>query len=192
MTFDPEIDKKAHAEADKLRNEWVIKVTGQVIARPDDMINSKMDTGEIEVEIKELEILNESKTPPFELEEEKKIDVNEHLRLKYRYIDLRRPEIQNLLKTKADFIDHIRQYMRGRGFTEVATPILANSSPEGARDFLIPSRLHQGKFYALPQAPQQFKQLLMVGGLDKYFQIAPCFRDEDSRMDPALWRILPA
>ncbi|MEA3450035.1 MAG: aspartate--tRNA ligase [Patescibacteria group bacterium] len=183
IKFDPEINKEAHKEADRLRSEWVIKVTGIVAARPDDMINKKMTTGEIEVEINQLEILSEAKTPPFELEEEKNIEVNEQLRLKYRYIDLRRKELQNLIKLKANFIDHIRQYMRKRDFMEVPTPILANSSPEGARDFLIPSRLHEGKFYALPQAPQQFKQLLMVGGVDKYFQIAPCFRDEDTRMD---------
>jgi aspartyl-tRNA synthetase len=183
IKFDPEIDKTAYKEADKLRSEWVLQATGTVVARPEDMINKKMKTGEIEVEITKLKILNQAKTPPFELEEEKHIEVNEQLRLKYRYIDLRRKELQDLIRLKAEFIDYCRQYMIKRGFTEVNTPILANSSPEGARDFLIPSRLHEGKFYALPQAPQQFKQLLMVGGLDKYFQVAPCFRDEDTRMD---------
>lgn len=183
ITFDPEVDKTAHEQADKLRSEWVVKVTGKVIARPDDMINKKMATGEIEVEISELEILNQSKTPPFELDEEKSTEANESIRLKHRFIDLRRTKIQEMLKTKAEIIDYCRQYMRRHDFTEVQTPILANSSPEGARDFLIPSRFYPGKFFALPQAPQQFKQLLMVGGLDRYFQVAPCFRDEDTRMD---------
>ncbi len=183
IKFDPDINKEALEEADKLRSEWVIKATGKVIARPDDMINKKMDTGEIEVEITELEILNKSKTPPFELDEEKASEANEHTRLQYRFVDLRRQKIQNMLETKDKFISHCRDYMHKEGFTEVQTPILANSSPEGARDFLIPSRFYPGKFFALPQAPQQFKQLLMVGGVDKYFQVAPCFRDEDTRMD---------
>lgn len=183
IKFDPEINKEAHAEADKLRSEWVIRAKGKVAARPDDMINSKMKTGEVEVEIFELEILNQSKTPPFELDEEKAKEANEAIRLKYRFIDLRRQKVQEMLKTKDAVIQHIRGYFQAKDFVEVQTPILANSSPEGARDFLIPSRLHQGKFFALPQAPQQFKQLLMVGGMDKYFQIAPCFRDEDTRMD---------
>jgi len=166
-----------------LRSEWVIKVSGQVLARPADMINSKLKTGEVEVGAEELEILNKSETPPFEIDQEKAEEANENLRLQYRFIDLRRPELQKLLVLKDKYIQHIRNYFHKLGFTEVQTPILANSSPEGARDFLVPSRLHPGKFYALPQAPQQFKQLLMVGGVDKYFQIAPCFRDEDPRMD---------
>ncbi len=183
IKFDPEINKEAHGNADKLRSEWVIKATGKVVARPDDMVNKKMATGEVEVEILELEILNKSKTPPFELDEEKAKEANEQTRLQYRFIDLRRQKIQNMLKTKDEFITHCRSYMHDQGFTEIQTPILANSSPEGARDFLIPSRFYPGKFFALPQAPQQFKQLLMVGGVDKYFQVAPCFRDEDTRMD---------
>lgn len=183
IKFDPEIDKSAHTEADKLRSEWVICATGKVVERPADMLNPKMATGEIEVEISKLEILNKSKTPPFELDEEKASEANESVRLKYRFVDLRREKIQKMLETKAGIFNYARDYFRNLGFTEVQTPILANSSPEGARDFLIPSRLYPGKFFALPQAPQQFKQLLMVGGLDKYFQIAPCFRDEDTRMD---------
>lgn len=183
IKFDPEIDKDAHTKADQLRSEWVIKIKGVVIPRPDDMINSKLKTGEIEIEVKDLEILNKSKTPPFELNEEKAGEANEAIRLQYRFIDLRREKIQKMLQTKDGLITHCRDYMRRNGFTEIQTPILANSSPEGARDFLIPSRLYPGKFFALPQAPQQFKQLLMVGGVDKYFQIAPCFRDEDTRMD---------
>ncbi|MCK5211612.1 aspartate--tRNA ligase [Candidatus Parcubacteria bacterium] len=185
IKFDPELNKKTHTLAEKLRSEWVIKAVGKVVGRPGDMVNSKLRTGEIEIQVDELEVLNQSKTPPFELEEEKKIEVKENIRLKYRYIDLRRPELQDLLDLKDKFIQHCRAYMSKLGFVEVQTPILASSSPEGARDFLVPSRLHQGQFYALPQAPQIFKQLLMVGGMDKYFQIAPCFRDEDSRMDRA-------
>ena len=183
IKFDPAIDKKAWQEADKLRSEWVIRITGHVLARPDDMINPKLKTGEVEVGVNNMEILNKSKTPPFEIDEEKSDEANENLRLRYRFVDLRRPELQKLLELKDKYIQHIRDYFHKLGFIEVQTPILANSSPEGARDFLVPSRLHPGKFYALPQAPQQFKQLLMVGGIDKYFQIAPCFRDEDPRMD---------
>jgi len=183
IKFDPAIDKVAHEKADKLRSEWVIKVSGIVAVRPDDMINKKMKTGVVEVEINALEILNKSKTPPFELDEEKAKEANEAIRLKYRYIDLRRSKIQDMLKKKNAIIQHMRQYFQKKDFIEIQTPILANSSPEGARDFLIPSRFYPGKFFALPQAPQQFKQLLMVGGLDRYFQIAPCFRDEDTRMD---------
>ncbi|MDR3583511.1 MAG: aspartate--tRNA ligase [Candidatus Pacebacteria bacterium] len=183
IKFDPAIDEKAWQEADRLRSEWVLKITGVVLARPDDMVNQKMETGEVEIGVHALEVLNKSKTPPFEIDEEKAEEANETLRLKYRFIDLRRPELQSLLSKKAKYIQHIRNYFNEREFVEVQTPILANSSPEGARDFLVPSRLYPGKFYALPQAPQQFKQLLMVGGVDKYFQIAPCFRDEDPRAD---------
>jgi aspartyl-tRNA synthetase len=183
LTFNPDVSQEALKKADKLRNEWVIKVKGKVGLRPNDMINKKLKTGEIEIKCLEIEILSKSKTPPFELDEEKNIETNEASRLKYRFIDLRRPKLQEILKIKNEFFQHIRKYFNDRNFIEIQTPILANSSPEGARDFLVPSRLYQGKFYALPQAPQQFKQLLMIGGLDKYFQIAPCFRDEDPRMD---------
>ena len=183
LTFDPKISAEALAEADKLRNEWVIKVKGAVRLRPAEMINKKMPTGEIEIDRSSIKILSKSKTPPFELNEEKSGEANEALRLKYRFVDLRRPKLQQMLKIKDEFFGHMRKYFHERGFIEVQTPILANSSPEGARDFLVPSRLYPGKFYALPQAPQQFKQLLMVGGLDRYFQIAPCFRDEDPRLD---------
>ena len=183
LTFDPKISESALIEADKLRHEWVIKIKGKVAPRPDDMINKKLKTGEIEIDCEAIEILAKSKTPPFELNEEKAEESNEALRLKYRFIDLRRAKLQSMLKIKDEFFQHIRKYFQANGFIEIQTPILANSSPEGARDFLVPSRYYPGKFYALPQAPQQFKQLLMVGGLDKYFQIAPCFRDEDPRMD---------
>lgn len=183
VKFNPTINENAHTEADKLRSEWVIKVEGAVVGRPDDMLNEKMDTGMIEIEVSGLEVLNTSKTPPFELIEEKGTEANENIRLKYRFIDLRRPKVQEMLKVRDELIRHIRGYFHSKDFREVQTPILANSSPEGARDWLVPSRIYPGKFYALPQAPQQFKQLLMVGGVDRYFQIAPCFRDEDPRMD---------
>ena len=183
IKFDPEVSAQAHEIADKLRNEWVINIVGKVVARPSEMINPKLKTGEIEVEVAKLEILNEAKTPPFDVSGEKGGEANEALRLKYRYLDLRRQKVRKQLELKAEFIEHIRQYFRKNDFVEVQTPILGASSPEGARDFLVPSRIYEGKFFALPQAPQQFKQLLMVGGFDRYFQIAPCFRDEDPRKD---------
>jgi len=182
ITFDP-IKNDAGKMADQLRSEWVIKVSGIVVERPKEMINKKLPTGGIEIEAEELVVLNESKTPPFEIDEEKGVEVNENLRLKYRFIDLRRPKLQEMLKVRDEVIRYMRSYFHKHDFREVQTPILANSSPEGARDWLVPSRLYPGKFYALPQAPQQFKQLLMVAGVDRYFQIAPCFRDEDPRMD---------
>jgi aspartyl-tRNA synthetase len=182
VTFDPEQSKDAWAVADKARSEWVLKVTGKVIARPDAMVNDKIETGAIEIEAGTLEVLNEAKTPPFEINDPEN-KVNEDIRLKYRYLDLRNDWLIDRMHKRAELMHYIRGHMHGKGFTEVQTPILANSSPEGARDFLVPSRLHPGKFYALPQAPQQFKQLLMVGGFDKYYQIAPCFRDEDPRAD---------
>jgi len=183
IKFNPTDNQQLSVYITELRSEWVIKVSGKVVSRPVEMKNLKLKTGEIEIEAIELEILNKSKTPPFELDEERTGEVHENLRLQYRFIDLRRPSAQALLELKAKFIQHMRTYFQRLDFIEVQTPILANSSPEGARDFLIPSRFYPGKFYALPQAPQQFKQLLMVGGVDRYFQIAPCFRDEDPRMD---------
>lgn len=179
VKFDPQ----TLPEADRLRSEWVIQVTGTVVPRPADMVNEKMATGGIEVDVAALNVLSEAKTPPFELEEEKENATNENLRLQYRFIDLRRPKLQEMLRVRDEMIRAIRAYFHARDFREVQTPILANSSPEGARDWLVPSRLYPGKFYALPQAPQQFKQLLMVAGTDRYFQIAPCFRDEDPRND---------
>jgi aspartyl-tRNA synthetase len=181
IKFDPKISQTAWDEANKVRSEWVLKASGEVLARPKDMINPKMVTGEIEVAITDIEILAQSKTPPFEIDQDK--NVNEEIRLKYRFLDLRKPKLQEMLKIRDLMIRDIRAYFHKHDFIEVQTPILANSSPEGARDFLVPSRIYPGKFYALPQAPQQFKQLLMVAGLDRYFQIAPCFRDEDPRMD---------
>ncbi len=169
--------------AETIKPEWVLQIIGPVRARGEGQTNPEMKTGAIEIPATEIKILSQSKLMPFELNEDKTGLANEALRLKYRYLDLRRPKIQEMLRTKDRMITIIREYFHAHDFTEVQTPILASSSPEGARDFLIPSRLHPGKFYALPQAPQQFKQLLMVGGLDRYFQIAPCFRDEDPRLD---------
>jgi len=183
VKFNPEVNKEALAKAEALRSEWVIQVVGKVIARPVEMINEKLVTGEIEIEVVELSILNKSKTPPFVLDDEKSEEANENIRLKYRYVDLRRPKMQEMLRVRDEMIRDMRKYFYDRDFREVQTPILTSSSPEGARDFIVPSRIYPGNFYALPQAPQQFKQLLMVGGVDRYFQIAPCFRDEDSRMD---------
>lgn len=180
VVFDP--GSFAHySEAEKLRSEWVIRVSGEVRKRLTGAERKDNPTGDIEMLVSAIEILSEAKTPPFEIDQDK--DVNEELRLQYRFLDLRRPRLQEMMMKRDQLITHIRQYMHSRHFTEVQTPILANSSPEGARDYLVPSRLHPGTFYALPQAPQQFKQLLMVAGLDRYFQIAPCFRDEDPRAD---------
>lgn len=181
LTANPKKSKEVWKVADTIRNEAVVRVEGTVVKRPSDMINVTIATGEVEVEVTEIEILSVSKALPFDID--KSEGVNEELRLAYRFLDLRSERLQRILKLRDEVIAHVRSYMRGHGFTEVQTPILANSSPEGARDFLVPSRLHPGTFYALPQAPQQFKQLLMVGGLDRYFQIAPCFRDEDPRAD---------
>lgn len=168
--------------ASTLRPEWVIEVIGKVSKRPGGMVNDKIPTGQVEIEIKELKILNEAKTPPFEIAEDGK-KINEELRLKYRYLDLRRRKIRNNLVIRHKIIRLIRNFMSKKGFLEIETPILTKSTPEGARDYLVPSRLHPGEFYALPQAPQQLKQLLMVAGIEKYFQLARCFRDEDLRGD---------
>jgi len=181
LTFDPSKQKTAWQQAEDLRSEYVIQINGTVRRRPPDMVNSNIATGEIEVLVNHLTILSQAKALPFAIDADTAI--NEELRLKYRFLDLRRPYLQKMLRRRDEFIAHVRHYMKNQGFTEVQTPILANSSPEGARDFLVPSRLHPGKFYALPQAPQQYKQLLMVAGVDRYFQIAPCFRDEDPRAD---------
>ena len=181
VVFSPETSSDSFSLAEKLRNEYVISVTGQVIARPEGTINPNMATGEIEVMAESAVILSESKTPPIYIEEG--IDADETVRLKYRYLDLRRPELQRNLITRHRVTKLVRDFLDARGFLEIETPMLIKSSPEGARDFLVPSRINPGKFYALPQSPQLFKQLLMVGGFEKYFQIARCFRDEDLRAD---------
>lgn len=174
--------KEAFEVSESLRDEFVISATGVVRERAPELQNPNLPTGTIEIVVDSLEILNRSEPVPVNTHDEGSAS-SEELRLKYRYLDLRRPSMQNILKRRAEYYRIMRQYMDEHGFIEITTPILANSSPEGARDFLIPSRLHPGKFYALPQAPQQFKQLLMVGGVPRYYQIAPCFRDEDPRAD---------
>jgi aspartyl-tRNA synthetase len=182
VVFDPEDDKNSWETANGFRSEYVVKATGKVRARPDGQANPKMYTGEIEVIISHVELISKAKTPPFELDIHAE-EANEEIRLKYRYLDIRRQKIQDFIKFRSSMTTYTRNWFTQRDFLDVQTPILANSSPEGARDFLVPSRLNPGTFYALPQAPQQFKQLLMVWGIDKYFQIAPCFRDEDPRAD---------
>ena len=180
LVFNPE-RAEAFKVAEELRDEFVIAATGVVHEREEGLKNPNLETGAIEILVDNLEILNRAETLPIQPFSENQ--ANEELRFKYRYLDLRRPKIQTMLKKRAEMYRIIHDYMDGRDFIEVATPILANSSPEGARDFLIPARLQEGKFYALPQAPQQFKQLLMVGGVPRYYQLAACFRDEDPRAD---------
>ena len=180
LVFNPEASE-AFARAEELRDEFVISASGEVRERGEGLVNPNIASGTIEIHAHDVRILNRSETLPIQPVSESQ--ANEELRLRYRYLDLRRPKMQHMLKKRAEMFSVIREYMEDNDFTEVTTPILANSSPEGARDFLIPSRLHEGKFYALPQAPQQFKQLLMVGGVSRYYQLAACFRDEDPRAD---------
>ena len=174
-------DSPVFAEIEKLRSEWCIRIDGNVMLRDESLINAKIPTGEVEVFIRDLEILGQAEELPLMVFGEQ--DYPEETRLRYRYLDLRRQKLQDNMKLRSDVVASIRRKMWDRNFREYQTPIITASSPEGARDFLVPSRLHPGKFYALPQAPQQFKQLIMVSGFDKYFQIAPCFRDEDPRAD---------
>ena len=181
LVVTPEVEE-AFKLAETVRDEFVLRSVGKIREREPDLINPNIPTGRIELVVNELVLLNKSEPLPVNTHDDGEKS-SEELRLKYRYLDLRRPKMQKRLKRRSEFYRYIRNYMYERDFTEITTPILANSSPEGARDFLVPSRLHPGKFYALPQAPQQFKQLLMVGGVNKYFQIAPCFRDEDPRAD---------
>lgn len=177
VVFKPEVNPTAHMEADKLRNEFVIAVRGRVEHREKGNINPKLPTGEVEILVDVLEILNSSVPPLFDWED----DVDERLRLKHRYFDLRRPAMQRNLRLRSEAARLVRNHLHGNGFVEVETPVLTRSTPEGARDYLVPSRVSPGQFYALPQSPQLFKQLLMVGGLDRYYQIVRCFRDEDLR-----------
>ena len=181
VVFNPEVNAEVHAKAHQLRSEWVIAVRGRVAKRPDDMENPKLATGAIEILVDELRILNTSETPPFPLDED--IDISDNLRLQYRYLDLRRPEIAKNLILRHQAIQTIRSYLNDNQFLEIETPMLTRSTPEGARDYLVPSRVHAGKFFALPQSPQLFKQILMVAGMDRYYQIVKCFRDEDLRAD---------
>jgi aspartyl-tRNA synthetase (EC 6.1.1.12) len=180
--FNPEISPEIFKLAEKLHLEAVVKISGVVKKRDPETINPKIKTGEIEILSQSLEVVALGKPMPFDIHATNSL-ANEELRLKYRYLDLRRSRVHNLLVSKHRLILDVRNWFDSQGFIEIQTPILANSTPEGARDYLVPSRLHPGKFYALPQAPQQFKQLLMVGGFTRYFQIAPCFRDEDPRAD---------
>jgi aspartyl-tRNA synthetase len=182
IVTDPEHNKKAHGVLNSVRPEFVIKIKGKVRERPKGGANPKLKTGEIEVICDEVEILNEAKTPPFEIDRDDET-LNEELRLKYRYLDLRRDRLKNNLVVRHKTIKFIRDFMDKENFLEIETPMLIKGTPEGSREYIVPSRLHEGKFYVLPQSPQQLKQLCMVAGLDKYFQIARCFRDEDLRGD---------
>jgi aspartyl-tRNA synthetase len=181
VVFSPDVSKEALATADKVRNEYVLHVEGQVVAREEGTINEALPTGKIEVQATNIQIINAAKTPPFVIANQ--TDVSEDVRLKYRYLDLRRPMMFETFQLRHKTTKAVRDFLDAEGFLEVETPILTKSTPEGARDYLVPSRVHPGKFYALPQSPQIFKQLLMVAGFEKYYQIARCFRDEDLRAD---------
>jgi aspartyl-tRNA synthetase len=181
VVFDPEKSADCHKTASKMRSEYVVQVSGEVSLRPKGTENPKLPTGDIEVIARSARILNASKTPPFYINEE--VEVEESLRLKYRYLDIRRPRMRQNLALRHRVIKFIRDFMDAHGFLDIETPVLTKSTPEGARDYLVPSRVQPGKFYALPQSPQQMKQLLMVAGVEKYYQIAKCFRDEDTRAD---------
>ncbi|WP_100331681.1 aspartate--tRNA ligase [Bacillus xiapuensis] len=181
IVFNQETSAEALAVAEKVRNEYVLDIQGTVIARDESTVNENIPTGKIEIEVENVVILSESKTPPFMIEDQ--VEVSEDIRLKYRYLDLRRPVMYETFKMRSDITKAVRDYLDEEGFLDVETPILTRSTPEGARDYLVPSRVHEGEFYALPQSPQIFKQLLMVSGFDRYYQIARCFRDEDLRAD---------
>ncbi|EGQ0312975.1 aspartate--tRNA ligase [Staphylococcus pseudintermedius] len=182
VVFNPAFSKEALEVAERIRSEYVVEITGTVTKRDDETINPKIKTGQVEVQAKSIEIINQSETPPFSINEEN-LNVDENIRLKYRYLDLRREKLAQTFKMRHQITRSIRQFLDGDGFYDVETPVLTKSTPEGARDYLVPSRVHDGEFYALPQSPQLFKQLLMISGFDKYYQIVKCFRDEDLRAD---------
>ena len=181
IVFDPEVNSSGHAVAESVRSEFVLAVKGKVIPRPEGTVNPSMKTGEVEIQVLECKLLNRSKPLPFMLDEHS--EINENIRLKYRYLDLRRPQLQYNLILRSKVSQLTRSYLTDNGFIELETPFLTKSTPEGARDFLVPSRINQGQFYALPQSPQIFKQILMISGFDRYFQVVRCFRDEDLRAD---------
>ncbi|WJE14491.1 aspartate--tRNA ligase [Halobacillus sp. ACCC02827] len=181
VVFNPATSERALKTAEEVRSEFVLEVKGQVVARESATVNKNLGTGEVEVAVQEVNILNKAKTPPFMIEDE--TDVSEDLRLKYRYLDLRRKEMQDTFRLRSQTTNAIRNFLDGEEFLDMETPMLTKSTPEGARDYLVPSRVHEGQFYALPQSPQLFKQMLMMAGFEKYYQIARCFRDEDLRAD---------
>ncbi len=181
IVFNPDLSGDALALAEKIRNEYVLSVTGTVVARAEGTVNPNLNTGKVEIHAEEVRIINEAKTPPFMIDDQ--TEVSEDVRLKYRYVDLRRPAMMETFKMRHNVTTSFRNFLNDNGFLDVETPILTKSTPEGARDYLVPSRVHKGEFYALPQSPQIFKQLLMVSGFDRYYQIARCFRDEDLRAD---------
>ena len=182
IVFNPDFSEEALQVAETVRSEYVVEVEGVVTKRDAETINPKIKTGQVEVQVSNIEIINKSKTPPFSINEEN-VNVDENIRLKYRYLDLRRQELAQTFKMRHQTTRSIRQYLDNNGFFDIETPVLTKSTPEGARDYLVPSRVHEGEFYALPQSPQLFKQLLMISGFDKYYQIVKCFRDEDLRAD---------
>ena len=181
VVFNPAVDEAVHQKAHAIRNEYVLGVRGKVDHRPEGMVNPKLKTGAIEVLVTELKILNPAQTPPFLIEDN--ADVSETIRLKHRHLDLRRPQMQKNIILRHQAAATVRNYLNQRGFLDIETPVLTRSTPEGARDYLVPSRVNPGHFYALPQSPQIFKQLLMISGFDRYYQIVRCFRDEDLRAD---------
>ncbi|MEB5692648.1 aspartate--tRNA ligase [Staphylococcus epidermidis] len=182
IVFNPDFSEEALQVAETVRSEYVVEVEGVVTKRDAETINPKIKTGQVEVQVSNIEIINKSETPPFSINEEN-VNVDENIRLKYRYLDLRRQELAQTFKMRHQTTSSIRQYLDNNGFFDIETPVLTKSTPEGARDYLVPSRVHEGEFYALPQSPQLFKQLLMISGFDKYYQIVKCFRDEDLRAD---------
>ncbi|WP_079516456.1 aspartate--tRNA ligase [Rossellomorea marisflavi] len=181
VVFNPDLSQEALELAERIRNEYVISVTGSVVARGEGTVNPNLKTGKIEIHAEDVQIINEAKTPPFMIDDQ--MEVSEDVRLKYRYVDLRRPAMAETFRMRHNVTTSFRSFLNENGFLDVETPILTKSTPEGARDYLVPSRVHPGEFYALPQSPQIFKQLLMVSGFDRYYQIARCFRDEDLRAD---------